>query len=118
LRCQPDHFTVRQHDDAEPRIFRPAAATELNDAHRSPTGSAEIGGEAGDQPVRIVVGPVDDGSQIALGVEAHAAFLVGVQQRYIRSYISMCATLASRRQHCLDSRIAAAAARPEWRYAR
>jgi hypothetical protein len=80
LGCEPDDFTTRQHNDAQPRIFRPAATAELNDAHRTAPGPAEIGGEAGNQAVRIVIGPVDDGSQIALGIEAHAAFLVGATQ--------------------------------------
>jgi hypothetical protein len=87
LGCEPNDLTIRQHDDAEPRIFRPAAAAELNDAHRAAPGTTQIRREAGDQAVRIVVGSVDDGSQIALGVEAHAAFLVGATQASIYSAI-------------------------------
>jgi hypothetical protein len=62
-----------------------AASRQARPASRSGS-SPEIGGEAGDQTIRIVVSAIDDGSKVALGIEAHAAF--SLQAIYTPIYIA------------------------------
>ena len=75
VRCEPDDFAVREHDDTELRIFRLTGTATLDDPDRPVTGTAEIVGEALDQRVRVLTSAVNQGRQVALGVEGQAASL-------------------------------------------
>jgi len=74
-RCEPDDFAVREYDDTELRIFRLTGAATLDDPDRPVAGTVEIGGEAGEQRVRVFASAVNQGRQIGLGVEGQAASL-------------------------------------------
>ena len=74
-RCEPDDFAVREYDDTELRIFRLTGAATLDNPNRPVPGTMEIGGEAGDQRVRVFASAVNQGRQIGLGVEGQATSL-------------------------------------------
>jgi hypothetical protein len=57
----------------------------LDDPYRPVAGTMEIGGEAGDQRVRVLANTVNQGRQIGLGVEGQAASL----SIYSRVYIEL-----------------------------
>jgi hypothetical protein len=78
MRCEFDDVPVRQHDDAESRIVRSAAAANLNDAHRPTTRPTEVGRKVRKHAIGVIVRSVDDGSHVALGVEVHAGFSVSI----------------------------------------
>jgi len=75
VRCKPDDFAFRKYDDTQLRIFRVTGPATLDDPNRSVAGTVEIGGEAGDQRVRVFASTVNQGRQIGLGVEGQAASL-------------------------------------------
>jgi len=64
-----------KYDDTQLRIFRVTGPATLDDPNRSVAGTVEIGGEAGDQRVRVFASTVNQGRQIGLGVEGQAASL-------------------------------------------
>ena len=59
--CEPDDFAVREYNDPELRIFRLTGAATLDDPYRPVAGKVEIGGEAGDQRVRVFASAVNQG---------------------------------------------------------
>ena len=75
VRCEPDNFAIREHDDTELRIFRLTGAATLDHPDWPVAGTVEIVGEAGDQRVRLFASAVNQGRQVALGVEGQAASL-------------------------------------------